>query len=422
MMPWLLVGYMLLFIHRPFEIWPILGDIHIERVYIAFVSLLWLVSSKKRWVSNLQHFTYFGFAAAILCCWMLSPWAEKGQQGVENWFKILFFYILLVTVGTNPKSLRTLAFGFLLVMCIYMLHSFKEFLGGRHTYRMGIVRMIGVDTSLGDPNSFGASIVFALPLVTAFWGAFQDKKLKLFLLGYVALSMGCILLTGSRSSLLGLIVWGAIIAWRSSYRWRAFAGLIFLSPLVFVILPESLQNRFETIIDPDVGPENAKVSGEGRLEGLITGFELLAANPLNGVGPGAWRPATGSEIESHNLLGQLVGEMGLLGILTFGSILIAYTINFRSIRKLTRRMPELKNSFESQLASSIMIGIFLMLFLGMFGHNLFRHNWLWYGGFLILARYSLQRQVKRARIHLQSWSLSIPEMSDRSSTQAILSH
>ena len=29
--------------------------------------------------------------------------------------------------------------------------------------------MIGVDSSLGDPNSFGASIVFALPFVRAFW-------------------------------------------------------------------------------------------------------------------------------------------------------------------------------------------------------------------------------------------------------------
>ena len=65
--------------------------------------------------------------------------------------------------------LKQFAYGFLFVMGLYMTHSLKEFVAGRHTYRMSIVRMIGVDTSLGDPNSFGASIVFALPFVTAIW-------------------------------------------------------------------------------------------------------------------------------------------------------------------------------------------------------------------------------------------------------------
>ena len=32
-MRWLLIGYMYLFIHRPFEIWPTLGDFRIELVF-----------------------------------------------------------------------------------------------------------------------------------------------------------------------------------------------------------------------------------------------------------------------------------------------------------------------------------------------------------------------------------------------------
>ncbi len=31
--------------------------------------------------------------------------------------------------------------------------------------------------------------------------------------------------------------------------------------------------------------------------------------------------------------------------------------------------------------------MFLLLFMGNFGHNLFRFTWLWYGGFLIIARH-----------------------------------
>jgi hypothetical protein len=40
------------------------------------------------------------------------------------------------------------------------------------------------------------------------------------------------------------------------------------------------------------------------------------------------------------------------------------------------------------------MGVFLLLFMGNFGHNLFRFSWLWYGGFLIIARYCIEARVR----------------------------
>ncbi len=404
-MIWLLVGYMFLFIHRPFEFWPMLGDIHLERLYIGSVFLIWLFQP-KRWLSNPQHWAYFGFAFAVSICWAMSQYMDQGQQVVEDWFKIVVFYLLFVTVVHDEKALRQLALGFVLVMGVYMTHSFKEFLAGRHTYRMGIVRMIGIDTTQGDPNSFGASIVFALPFGLLFWNTAKSKWIKFGAATFLCLSAGCILLTGSRSSLLGLVLWGAIVIFRSRYRGWLLVAALAGSPLLFVALPDSLQTRFETIVNPDVGPENAKESGEGRLQGLMTGFDLLMANPATGCGPGAWRPAAHSKLESHNLYGQLMGETGMLGIAAFGSILVCYWMNFRWLRRYRLGHPECKDDFVFQLAGAIAMGIFLMLFEGNFGHNLFRHNWLWYGGFLIIARHCVEmkpaavRYVYTARVRL----------------------
>ena len=42
-MHWLLIGYIFLFVHRPFELWPALGELHVERVYILAVMAAWLV-------------------------------------------------------------------------------------------------------------------------------------------------------------------------------------------------------------------------------------------------------------------------------------------------------------------------------------------------------------------------------------------
>ena len=405
-MIWLLVGYMFLFIHRPFEFWPLLGDIHLERLYIGSIFIVWLFQP-KRWLPNFQHLAYFTFAFAVAVCWVMSPHMEQGQQVVENWFKIIVFYLLFITVVHDEKSLRQLALGFVLVMGVYMSHSFKEFLAGRHTYRMGIVRMIGIDTTQGDPNSFGASIVFALPFGLLFWNTAKSKWIKFGAAMFLCLSGGCILLTGSRSSLLGMMLWGTIVIVRSRYRWWLLAAAMAGSPLLFVALPESLQTRFETIVNPDVGPENAKESGEGRLQGLITGFDLFMANPATGCGPGAWRPATHSKLESHNLYGQLMGEMGLLGIVAFSSILACYAINYQWLRRYRREHPDRKDDFVFHLAGAVAMGVFLMLFEGNFGHNLFRHNWLWYGGFLIIARYCVEMRPAVVR-YVYSARVSVP--------------
>jgi hypothetical protein len=392
-MHWLLIGYMFLFIHRPFEFYPALDNLHIERVYILGVMLVWAVHPKKRWLPNPQHYAYLAFAVAMAFCWILSPWADQGQVTVENWFKIVVFYVLLVTSAFDTKGLKRLAGGFLAVMAVYMLHSLWEYAGGRHTYRMGIARLLGIDTSLGDPNSFGASIVFALPLVRAFWMSSRKRWTHVLLVGYLGLSTGCILLTGSRSSLLGLVVWGAFVIFRSRHRGLGIAAAVVGAPLLFLVLPDSLQTRFETIVNPEVGPESARVSGDGRLEGLVKGMELIAAYPANGVGPGSWRGATGSKLESHNLYGQVCGEMGVPGVLAFGVIIGCFVLNFRWMRKASRKDPAGPQAFEHHLSAAVAMAVFLLLFMGNFGHNLYRHNWLWFGGFLIIARHVVARRL-----------------------------
>ncbi len=391
-MHWLLIGYMFLFIHRPFEVWPWLGELHVERAYMALTLAVWLIAPGKRWLPNLQHAAYALFATAVLAAWAVSPWSDKGQPAVEDWLKILVFYFLLVTCVNDERGLKRMVIGFMVVMSLYLAHSFREYLGGRHTYRMGIARLIGVDTSLGDPNSFGASIVFALPFVMALW-RFFGRVGKVALLGYLGLSVLCLLLTGSRSSLLGLIVWSMLLTVSIRRGWLAFLGLAIISPGVYLALPDSLQTRFETIINPEVGTAIEAESGSGRIQGFLTGLELWAANPLAGVGPGVWRPATGSSIESHNLFGQLVGETGTLGLVGFLAVLAAFHFNLRAMRTLRRENPAMEQDFAFAISRAVGVAVVLLLVMGLFGHNLFRFTWLWYGGFLIIARHVAQEQA-----------------------------
>ena len=66
------------------------------------------------------------------------------------------------------------------------------------------------------------------------------------------------------------------------------------------------------------------------------------------------------------------------------------------MRKAVRRDPDGPAAFEHHLAAAVGMSVFLLLFVGNFGHNLFRHNWLWFGGFLILARHVVRRRLAAA--------------------------
>jgi hypothetical protein len=195
-----------------------------------------------------------------------------------------------------------------------------------------------------------------------------------------------------------MVLWVSAMVLKSRWRGRLAVVALLSAPLLWAALPPSLQNRFETIIHPEVGPANAAVSGQARLEGIRIGLELWGQYPATGCGPGAWKLASGSLIESHNLYGQLVGETGTLGALAFVAVLAGFWINIRWIRKAYRNNPEWGQDFLYYTSGAIGWGVLLMLFEGNFGHNLFRFSWLWYGGFLIIARYCVEQRLSAAAV------------------------
>jgi O-antigen ligase len=392
---WLLVGYMYLFIHRPFEIWPSLGAIRFELLYALLTGFVWLLHPGKRWLPNSLHKAFFAFVGAVLICWLTSPWMEQGYFLVDKYLKMLFVYVLLVTIIHEEDGLRKIAEAFLVIMAIYMLHSVWEFRNGRYVFRMGIVRLIGVDATMNDPNSFAATLLYALALVPALWVGNRSRLWRSFLVFYMLLTLGCVALTGSRAAAVVLVFWAALTIARSRWRLALGALAVAAAPLMWAALPESLQNRFETIINPEAGPMNAQVSAQGRLEGFWLGMQLFQENPLTGCGPGVWRVATQTKLESHNLYGQLLGELGLVGAVPFAFVVLLFWLNARWIARRYREHPEWGRDFLYHFGQCLGVALLLLLLNGNFGHNLFRYTWLWYGAFLIIARYCVEQRLSR---------------------------
>lgn len=390
---WLLGGYMWLYIHRPFEVWPWLGAMHFERVYMLVTILMWAIVGNKVWVKNRLTPAFVLFAMVVLVSWLGSAYAADGQETVENFFKILVFYVLVMSTVHNERDLKLLVVLFLVAMGLYMTHALWELHNGRHVYVMGTARMVGVDTSNGDPNSFAGTIVYSLPMVYPVWYEVRKVWHRLALLGYVLLSATCVLLTGSRMGFVGLstLVIGGMIL--SRHRLKLLVLLCVTTPIVWAALPEDRQNRYLTLLDPSYGPKNAQASADSRMLFFWEGIRLWRENPVLGLGPVGFVKAAGLGHQTHNLYAQVLSELGTLGAIALAILVAAFGQNMLEMRQLSCGNLAAGIGFFNRLSIAVVVTLVLLLLLGMAAHNLFRYTWEWYGAFQAIAIHCCRQRV-----------------------------
>jgi len=393
-MPWLLAGYVWLYLHRPFEYWTFLGTLQIERLYMIFTVVVWMMTPGKWWPSNWLHAAFLYFTVALFTCWVISPYPQElGEKIWEDHCKVAVFYILMVTTIRDAAGLRRMLLAYFVALFLYQSHSLLEFICGRYEYRQGTVRMKGVDTTFGDPNTFTATVLHAMPFLLPFWFVPKNKNERPAIVCYVLLGLLCILLSRSRRAFLGIMFMALVLILRSKRRWSLLLLGLLLSPLAFCLLPDSIQDRILTLVDSSYGPQIAIASRDSRLKFFLIGMDLFNQYPLTGIGPGAFALAAGTGLQSHNLYAQTAAEMGTFGVSALVFIVFCFWRNSREIARLYKQHPWWEQDFVYHVARSAWLAVVLLLFMGAGGHNLYRYNWLWFGAFQILALQIARRRA-----------------------------
>ncbi|MDR1268303.1 MAG: O-antigen ligase family protein, partial [Planctomycetaceae bacterium] len=357
---------MWLFLHRPFEIWPWMGTLRIERVSMIFILITWLTVSEKQLTENKINFAVFLFVLSMTVATLLSPYTTIFDSGgYQNWMKYLVFYFLVMTSVKKEKDLKIIVTAFVVCFFIYMLHSYREYLCGRFTYVMGTKRLIGVDSTMSDPNGFGGSMVICLPFLLPLSTLFKKKWHYFFMVGYTLLSVRCIQLTGSRSAFLGLGVLLFSAAATSKHRMKLVPIMCILSVVIWFTLTDNLRDRYRTIVDSSIN-ESANQSAQGRLHGFYMGWKNWEKSPIWGVGPDCHGYATGEGYLSHCLYGQIPGELGILGITAMTLLLFCFLLNHFQISQdykylQQKGMGKMEGLFCLRISTAIMFSIFLLL-------------------------------------------------------------
>lgn len=396
--------YVALFIIRPWEkMWPALAEVRFERIYalcmIAAVTVEgWRVRFDRQTVSVLAFFA----AIAIAC---LTAW--KTELAVDRLYKyltLLVFYFVLLSVVRGAYSLVFLVACYGVAMGLYLSKAFWEYaVHGAHHYTMGVHRMIGIEWTFGGPNDLATSIVLSMPMLlfvfrarkafTATWPKLYRWLLDWAMAGYLVLALTCLVLTNSRAGMVCFIFWLFVVVMSGQGLTRkllSLVGGVVLLGLIWLMMPEESQNRLRTVWDPEAGPSGAQVSAMGRIEGMLAGWRMFVDSPLTGVGPGNFIPyrvrfVDGVPADPHNLVGQTLGETGLIGTIAFLAM-VGITLGqcHRTIR-LAQRTGDGRIETMALLSAACRETVLILLFDGLFGHNQLRFSWLWAAAFSSLA-------------------------------------
>lgn len=385
-MIWILIGYMWLYVHRPFEVWPQLDGLYIERVYMLGMLVYWFVGVRSSWTRNRTTAAVLGFAAAVTVCTLVGAYGDFQSLAVQNWYKILPFYFLVLSSVRDNRDFRMLVVGFTVIVGFYELHSLREYLCGRVYLSMGVYRMGGVDQTMRQPNSFAATCVYALPMLFPLFTLAQRRWHYLLLAGSAVLSITCVLLTGSRTGFVGLVILAAGACMASRYRWKVLPAALLIVPIVWFSLSDRMQNRYLTLVDSSRGPANAKVSADSREEFFFIAVDIWKKYPVFGVGPDGFKEASGANLNAHSLYGEVIADMGLVGVAAILFLVFAYLQNFFDGQRLYAGIPHSRDiEFAHRVLVAVTAAVALKLILGFGGDNLFRYTWLWYAAFSALA-------------------------------------
>ncbi len=376
--------YIFLYIERPWETISILRNIPIERTYavlmliVAFLSQKFVItkSPTNKWVYGLLTIHF-----------LLAPFAFSAEfavdQGIE-YGKMVVLYILLLSVADDEVKLKILLKAYLLSTFLYSLHSLWEYSNGRHQYRMGISRMVGADWA--DPNSFGATLVLSLPIAYVLARYETNIWLRRMYYTYFVVVVQCVILTGSRSAFVSLVL--IVLIWcfsrQGSLKYLLLITAIISMAVVWNVMPEEKQIRIRSLWDDDAGPANAHESAEGRRTGFKVSWKMFNREPWTGVGAGGsnfvgYRMANKideegqeSATQAHIVYGQVIAEFGVGGAVLFMGLIASISRCCFVARKNLS-----KGTFLHSLGGAVFLCLVLLMFFGLGGHNFYRPLWLW---------------------------------------------
>lgn len=380
---------------QPGELYAPLAYLHIERVLLAYILLLLFMKQSKFKTPPITR-RFLWFYGAILLSTVFAFWRSNSIEFDFSFLEIVLYHVLLVCVLNSEERIRDYLLMFTGLMAWIGASSLYEYHEGVRFVAMNIERAQGLTSAGGDADSMAITMVITMPLALIFLSKGTSKRVKLYGVALFAVFLTTIIDTGSRNAFLGFLVFLMLATFHKRRNWKYLPLVLVALPLLWLVIPQQYKTRYETIEtrDQDESYTNRLLSWQG-------GVKMFLHNPATGIGPDNYTVANGMEywpgqprhwLNAHSLYFKLLGELGVIGVFTFFSYLLAV---IRTNWFLTRRFgKDVKDPIVRQFPRACNLCLCLLLFTGYAAHNTYRSNWYTLGA--ITAAIAL---LKREPVH-----------------------
>lgn len=369
------ISYLVLDLCKVSHYYPAFAQIKAELGLGVLILAIVLLSGKLRNKLLLPYTrlnNYFFFF--VICIFVSFAVAIDHQHSWDHevyaFIRVLIEYAIILGTLDDEKDIKTFAWAFVVIYAflayeptygfLYGVNPDKEMYGDIYVAGIGILS--GHVALANNMNQMIPIALFLIPTV-------KNKALKLLALIPLLVFITALIGSGSRGGVIGFIGVIAALIYFSKQRLRNAVILMIVLATFF-----GLSSMFKS-----TAMRIDRVQTEGRLIGIIHGIEMIRLKGhILGVGPGCYMIARGRyfghTMMSHNIYGEVIGDLGIPGTIAWVFFIIHIFRNFIKTKKKLISL-SMEKSFLYRLTIGLQISLIIRLFISLGSHGLYYVYW-----------------------------------------------
>jgi putative inorganic carbon (hco3(-)) transporter len=382
---------------------PFLGLIRFDLILICILSYLAL--SSKRDSRTPRTWTDILLRTLIVYSVLTIPFVEWPGSvigtGIPNFIKGLVFYYFTIAFVRTEKDLKKLVFVFVACQLWRILEPLylhiTEGYWGAATHMVDsefLNRLSGAPSDVVNPNGLAFIICTVLPflyLIAALsWKGVLASAL------FTPACIYALVLTGSRSGIVGLAFIYLGIVWKSKRRFIWVLSAVLLFVLGFPLLSPDMQDRYLSIIGRG---EKNEATAEFRVSGVEDNFVVALRRPIFGHGLGTSLEANanfaGNDQPAHNLYAEVAEELGFVGLAIVILFVKSIFAGFAECKRVYDGLDA--SAFSRRIVDTLQIFLIMNFIFSFASYGLSSYEWYLLGGFSVAMRCLAERNVAAER-------------------------
>jgi O-antigen ligase len=256
---------------------------------------------------------------ALSILWSHSPAMTFSM--IKTYTQLVLMALIVWNIYTSRWMVNYALWAYLLGAYISAIIVVRNFVAGA-VFMEGLT--VARYTAAGqDPNDLGVLLSIGVPI--AIWlGGTQKLNgfIRILVYSFIPMAIFSILLTASRTALIALAVglfFAIVMPSKLKFRTRAIVLVLLIVGLFYVqsLVPGKTLERLGQI-----GSSISSGDLEGRGAIWSQGISLFVANPILGVGSGAFASAIDLQRVAHNVVISIAAETGIIGLALFGTMFL----------------------------------------------------------------------------------------------------